>query len=113
MEPKEETYGTFVIKKDDQGRITVTDKGVTRDNAKAALREIAHQCNFDVDVNWNTQQLGAKLIAFLAGEASAHTTAYCVKGCHDSTDNENKIKRDEIVLNRMFACGDLSDNIGY
>ena len=113
MEPKEETYGTFVIKKDDQGRITVTDKGVTRDNAKAALREIAHQCNFDVDVNWNTQQLGAKLIAFLAGEASAHTTAYCVKGCHDSTDNENKIKRDEIVLNRMFAGGYLADNIGH
>lgn len=35
------------------------------DNAKGALREVAQGAGFDYDPNWNTRQLGNKLVGFI------------------------------------------------
>ena len=59
---KQATVGGYHIRVQDSGSIEIYR---TYDNTKAALREISEKVGFEVDPNWNTQQLGSKLIDFL------------------------------------------------
>lgn len=62
MAAKSAISGEYIIQKEDSGSIVVYR---VYDNTKAALREISEKVGFEVDPNWNTQQLGSKLIDFL------------------------------------------------
>lgn len=73
MAAKQATYGDYVITKDDGGKIVVTKGGEICSNSKQALRDISVQVGYTVDDSWNTQQLGAKLIAHLQNEGQSVT----------------------------------------
>ena len=62
---KTATYGEYVINVANDNSIEVLKNGVVCDVAKAALRDIASLVGFSVDPDWNTRQLGAKLVDFL------------------------------------------------
>jgi len=82
MASKTISFGSYVVTKSEENKITVTNNGEVQDNTMRAIREIAEQCGFEIDPKWNTQQSGAKLIAFLeakdgtpVGEAPALASA--------------------------------------
>jgi len=60
------TYGDYVIESDEKGSISVTKGGMTCNNAKGALREIAQLVNFEVDPDWTSRQFGSKLMKFIS-----------------------------------------------
>lgn len=73
MAAKQATFGDYVITKDDGGKIVVTKGGEACSNSKQALRDISAQVGFAVEESWNTQQLGAKLIAHLQNDGQSVT----------------------------------------
>ena len=62
MAAKSAISGEYIILREDSGSIVVYR---IYDNAKGALREIAEKEGFEVNPEWNTRQLGAKLIDFI------------------------------------------------
>jgi len=62
MAAKSAISGEYIIQREDSGSIVVYR---IYDNAKGALREIAEKEGFEVNPEWNTRQLGAKLIDFI------------------------------------------------
>lgn len=53
---------TYQIIHEDDGSFTVLKNGEKQENTKGALREIAKELDEEVDPNWNTRQLGAKMM---------------------------------------------------
>ena len=62
MAAKSAISGEYIIQREDSGSIVVYR---IYDNVKGALREIAEKEGFEVNPEWNTRQLGAKLIDFI------------------------------------------------
>ena len=62
---KTATYGEYVINVANDNSIEVLKNGVVCDNSKGTMRDIAALVGFSVDPDWNTRQLGAKLVDFL------------------------------------------------
>ena len=75
------TYQNWRIDVEDNGSLQIYDNGVLCDNTKNAVREIAQKVGFEIDENWNTRQMGRKLVDFLNAnvpstpikESKAHT----------------------------------------
>lgn len=62
---KTATYGEYVINVANDNSIEVLKNGVVCENSKGTMRDIAALVGFSVDSDWNTRQLGAKLVDFL------------------------------------------------
>lgn len=70
MKELEATYGSYIIRRDDNGSINVerNDGQSLYDSVKRCwpptiglIREIADSCGFGIDPKWNTQTAGSKL----------------------------------------------------
>lgn len=59
------SYQNWRIDVEDNGSVQIYDNGVLCDNTKNAVREIAQKVGFEIDDNWNTRQMGRKLVDFL------------------------------------------------
>lgn len=73
--PKTIQYESYIITREESGKIVITNNGEACTNAKAAVREIAQKCGFEVDSKWTTRQAGAKLIAYLSKEGEPEKSA--------------------------------------
>ena len=67
---KQAIYDDYVITVEDNNSITVTYKGSECTTTKPVLRQLAEIVQFEYDANWNTQQLGNKLVTFLLSRSS-------------------------------------------
>ena len=59
------TYQSWKIEIAENGTVSVYDNGTLCENSKKALCEIAGQVGFVMQENWNTRQMGRKLVDFL------------------------------------------------
>lgn len=55
MDSRTVSYGSYVITKTEDDRITVERFGTIYPNTIEAIREIAKKINFEIDPKWNTQ----------------------------------------------------------
>lgn len=62
---KQATYGNYTVIVNDDNSVTVKNNGKECEVAKDALREISASAKFKIDADWNTRQLGLKLVDFL------------------------------------------------
>jgi len=62
---KNAKYGEYMISQAESGSIKVAQD---YENDKAALREVAASINLEVNPDWNTRQLGKKIIEQITGE---------------------------------------------
>ena len=65
MAKKQATYGKYTVIVNDDNSVTVKNNGKECEVAKDALREISASAKFKIDADWNTRQLGSKLVDFL------------------------------------------------
>ena len=65
---KSAVSGDYTIGITPENKVVVNKGSKAYDNTKGALREISEKVGFEVDPNWNTQQLGSKLVDFINGK---------------------------------------------
>ena len=103
---KTASFGPYVITKDENNKITVENNGVVCENTKSALREIASQCGFTLDSSWNTQQGGAKLIAYLSENASeAKTVAPAAKPVPETKPAPKNEEKPNVTASKADIAG--------
>ncbi len=68
MKSQTVSYGSYVITKAENGKITVERFGEVCPNTKQTIRDIAEKVDFAIDPKWNTQTAGAKLIKYLMAD---------------------------------------------
>ena len=80
MAKKSAVYKDYTINREDNDSITVYKNDELCSNSMEAMKEIAKQCGFTIDENWNTRQIGNKLISFLnnTNEAIVRIKETCI-----------------------------------
>ena len=109
---KKAKFGEYNVLRDEEGSIMVI---TLYDNAKGALREVAEKEGFEVDPNWNTRQLGSKLIKKINGESpktKARTYAWSGEYCIDQ-EADGAIKVFKVYDNVKGALREISGKVGF
>lgn len=76
MKSQTVSYGSYVITKAEDGKITVERFGAVCPNTIEAIRDIAEKVDFEIDPKWNTQTAGAKLIKHLSADEQGASYLY-------------------------------------
>lgn len=85
------SYQNWRIDVEDNGSVQIYDNGVLCDNTKNAVREVAQKVGFEIDDNWNTRQMGRKLVDFL----NANVPSTPIKGPNAHTTPSEPQKQEE------------------
>ena len=110
MAKKQATYGKYTVIVNDDNSVIVKNNGKECEVAKDALREISASAKFKIDADWNTRQLGSKLVDFLNENKPAAKPV--APKAEPKSENKNEISAISLVVTfvqplsfaHSFAC---------
>lgn len=101
------TYQTWKIEIAESGTVSVYDNGTLCENSKKALCEIAEQVGFVMQENWNTRQMGRKLVDFLNDGKITEAPSSPAPIAEPNPIPEEKVKKERSTPTESFTASTL------